>query len=145
MRPLRRLASLSRHEQCLVLQAGCWLVAVRLGLWLCPFRLVWHLTNVAGRPRPGPVARREPPALVCWAVQAAGRYVPAATCLTRSLALYGLLRRQGLAAQLRLGVRRSGRGRLVAHAWVEWDGVPLPAGEDVGGYVPLPALPGGRP
>ncbi|MCB0185332.1 MAG: lasso peptide biosynthesis B2 protein, partial [Caldilineaceae bacterium] len=45
-------------------------------------------------------------------------------CLSRSLTLWWLLRRQGIAADLRIGVRRH-QGVLEAHAWVEYLGMPL--------------------
>ena len=41
-----------------------------------------------------------------------------ATCLRQSLALWWLLRRRGMAAELRIGVRKDGDG-FHAHAWVE--------------------------
>jgi hypothetical protein len=43
------------------------------------------------------------------------------TCLTRSLALVYLLRRRGLPAELRIGVRKTGEA-FGAHAWVECQG-----------------------
>lgn len=55
----------------------------------------------------------------------AGRHGPAkATCLRQSLLVYGLLRRQRLTPELKLGVRRED-ATFAAHAWVELDGVPL--------------------
>lgn len=48
-------------------------------------------------------------------------------CLVRSLVVVLLLRRRGIAAELRVGVRTL-TGRFEAHAWVEHCGVPL--GED---------------
>ncbi len=53
-----------------------------------------------------------------------------ANCLTRSLVLQWLLRRRGIASQLRIGVRRP-RGALDAHAWVEYAGVPVNDRADV--------------
>ncbi|MCU0836210.1 MAG: lasso peptide biosynthesis B2 protein [Chromatiaceae bacterium] len=47
-----------------------------------------------------------------------------ATCLRQSLALWWLLRRRGIAAELRLGVRKD-QGELLAHAWVEHEGQAL--------------------
>ncbi len=47
-----------------------------------------------------------------------------ATCLCQSLALWWLLRRRGIPAELRIGVRKDG-GELNAHAWVEHQGRPL--------------------
>jgi hypothetical protein len=46
------------------------------------------------------------------------------TCLHRSLAAYALLRPRGEPVRLQIGVARDG-GDLVAHAWLERDGVPL--------------------
>lgn len=44
------------------------------------------------------------------------------TCLRRSLVLYHLLRRAGRPVSLHIGVRKSGRGDLMAHAWLVRDG-----------------------
>lgn len=52
------------------------------------------------------------------------------TCLHRSLTLWWLLRRQGIASELRIGVRKE-QGRFEAHAWVEREGVALNDGSDV--------------
>lgn len=51
-----------------------------------------------------------------------------ATCLPQSLLVHALLRRRGLAPELKLGVRQGGMG-LQAHAWVELDGIALGPGE----------------
>ncbi len=42
-------------------------------------------------------------------------------CLARSLALVRMLSRRGLATDLRIGVRTED-GKLLAHAWIEWQG-----------------------
>lgn len=47
-----------------------------------------------------------------------------ADCLPRSLVLFGLLRRVGVDASFRLGVRAL-TGRFEAHAWVEVGGRPV--------------------
>ena len=46
------------------------------------------------------------------------------TCLEESLALWFFLRRQGIEAELRVGVRKEGE-KFEAHAWVEREGVAL--------------------
>ncbi len=56
-----------------------------------------------------------------------------ATCLRQSLALWWLLRRRGLVADLRIGVRKDA-GNLQAHAWVEHRGEPL-GQSDLLGYA----------
>ena len=64
-------------------------------------------------------------------VEAAGRYGPyRAKCLPKSLTLWWLLRRQGIESQLRFGARKNDR-RMEAHAWVEFEGVPLNDATDV--------------
>lgn len=65
------------------------------------------------------------------AVQVAARhglYRP--TCLRQSLALWWLLRCQGIEANLRIGVKSIDNG-LEAHAWVELQGQPLNDALDV--------------
>jgi len=65
-------------------------------------------------------------------VNSAARYTPSpVTCLTRSLLLRWLLRRRGIASVLRIGVQLV-EGRLDAHAWVEYQGVPINDAPDVG-------------
>jgi Transglutaminase-like superfamily len=46
------------------------------------------------------------------------------TCLEISLALWWLLARQGIASELRVGIRKDG-GTFEAHAWVECGGQTL--------------------
>lgn len=59
----------------------------------------------------------------------AGRHGPvAATCLRQSLLVYWLLRRRGLAPELKIGVRKHGQ-RVDAHAWVELEGTALAPAE----------------
>ena len=56
-------------------------------------------------------------------VNAAIRHVwRAATCLEKSLALWWLLGRRGIACDVRIGARKQG-GKFEAHAWLERDGV----------------------
>ena len=57
---------------------------------------------------------------IARAVATAAAFYPGrAQCLEQSLALYVLLRRRGIPAQLRIGVQPF---PFVAHAWVEHDG-----------------------
>ena len=50
-----------------------------------------------------------------------------ATCLRRSVVLYGLLERRGVTSRVCFGVTKSGSA-LDAHAWVECDGVARDSG-----------------
>ena len=94
------------------------------------------------------------PAITLPEIQALGELVNIAarhtlgsrTCLTRSLLLGWLLRRRGVQSQLRIGVRLA-QGALDAHAWVEYEGVPVNDRPDVsmqfasfGDLVPLSAF-----
>jgi hypothetical protein len=82
-----------------------------------------RLLGVAHRPVRGPaIGEAGIRDLVRW-VDRAGRYVPGGTCLARSLALVWLLRRRGIAAELRIGVNTD--DGFLAHAWVERDGAAL--------------------
>ena len=70
---------------------------------------------------------------VCRMVLAAARYsLISSTCLERSLALWWLLARRGIATQLRIGARKSG-DRFEAHAWVERNGEAI--GDPEGAHV----------
>jgi hypothetical protein len=56
------------------------------------------------------------------------------TCLVRSLTLWAMLLRRGVDSELRVGVRKK-EGKLEAHAWVEYGGVPLnESWDNVGTY-----------
>lgn len=112
-----------------------------LAWWLLP--LVWLALWVWGLPRLQAWLARQPlPARAApmpmdevaglgRAVNIAARLTPfPATCLTRSLLLVWVLRRQGVASELRIGVQlRDGVFR--AHAWVEQGGVPVNDRADV--------------
>ena len=43
-------------------------------------------------------------------------------CLPRTIVLWSLLRRRGIAADVRIGVRCGSQGEFQAHAWLEWNG-----------------------
>ncbi len=60
-------------------------------------------------------------------------------CLSQSLTLLRLLQREGIKADLRLGVRKE--ADFEAHAWVEHEGRPLNDTREVATrYAPYPAL-----
>jgi hypothetical protein len=62
---------------------------------------------------------------------AARRAWPPATCLTRSVVLARLLAKRGIQTSLRIGVDPR-QGQYLAHAWVEYRGVPINDAMDVG-------------
>jgi hypothetical protein len=65
-------------------------------------------------------------------------HIVRSTCLSYSLVLWRLLRRQGIDSDVRIGVRRGMSGEVEAHAWIEWNGEVLNDCADVAAhYVPF--------
>ena len=125
------------------------MLAIRLGLWLLPFRTVLGLLE---RVIKLPGARACTDGEAEWlsrVVSAVSRGLPQATCLTQALALQAMLQRRNWPATLRLGVARDGNGRFIAHAWVECEGQVLIGGAELERYAVMPTLgasrPGGEP
>jgi len=83
-----------------------------------------HVPSKAKEVETHPEMRAEVEA-TCRMVRAALRYSLAQfTCLEQSLTLWYLLRRQGIPACLRIGVRKENE-KFEAHAWVEHGGEAL--------------------
>ncbi|HEY0514527.1 MAG TPA: lasso peptide biosynthesis B2 protein [Thermoanaerobaculia bacterium] len=103
-------------------RAWALLLAADLGLRALPFPRVDRWLS----PAPGKkVAGEKVVDRLVWATAAAARHhLYPMRCLPRALALRWLLARQGVAAELRIGVTREGDG-LAAHAWVERRGRPV--------------------
>lgn len=120
---LYKLLRLLVADRCLLVKAVLLVGAVRVGLWLLPFRVLRRL--LAGLSPANAQLQQGDPALigrVVWAVKVASHYIPAATCLTQALATQALLSRRGHPAILRIGVTKSEAGKFQAHAWVEYQG-----------------------
>lgn len=127
---------LSGPERRLVVQAFLLLPLVALGIRLLPVRR-WHsvltcLAPTAQEPAGTPIETvvQQARATARLIRVAAGHGLCRAQCLEQSLALWWLLRRQGLATDLRIGVRKEA-GRFEAHAWVEHQGVVLNDRHDI--------------
>jgi hypothetical protein len=56
------------------------------------------------------------------------------SCLPRTIVLWSLLRRRGIAADVRIGVRSDRRGEFEAHAWLEWNGEVLNDAAEIGSH-----------
>ena len=117
MRWMRALLRRSWPERLLLIEALLTVVAVRITLWVVPFRL-WRsvLVDTASDGVPGTPHMAYQVAL---AVRATSNYVFMATCLTQAIATYLLLRWRGIPSCIRIGVARGESGRMEAHAWVE--------------------------
>jgi Transglutaminase-like superfamily len=134
MQTWRRFWGLSGYARGIVLEAAAGLLVTRVGLRVAGFprwraALAWLTQGTAA---PGSAGRAEielARTVARWAA-AAARHLPfSANCLDRSMTLWWLLRRRGIAADLRIGGRKE-NGRFEAHAWVELGGEAL---DDAGG------------
>ena len=83
MTSLARFLQLPAADRKLLVLAGALLLAVRLGLWLLPFRVVRRLALGAAAAGERPACLR--PERIAWAVATAARLGPGATCLPRAL------------------------------------------------------------
>lgn len=131
---LRRFRQLSPPEQRRLVQALCWLPLMHGGVRSIGFTRGCQLLMrwTARGPSPTTPAQVQQIIQQCeqalhWAVRA-GLYP--GNCLSRSLTLWWLLRRQGVDSDLRIGVRTVA-GHLQAHAWIEYQGQPLHEVADV--------------
>ncbi len=123
MNKLARFRALPRREKRLVVEVFLVVAGVRLGLSLLDFRTFCRITGSAKR-RLNRIRRgsRFSVDKILWAVEVAGRHIPAASCLTQALAADLLLARSGTPVSLRIGVLKNSEGRLDAHAWLESEG-----------------------
>ena len=124
------------------------LVLLDLGFRVVGFPRVFLSLNRWGRrydePAP-PTVQRCRLRRTLEAVRTASRYYhrPRLNCLPRSLAIYVLLRRQGVPAVLRIGVKRF---PFAAHAWVECLGEVVDDSIDDWRHEPyVPILSAGEP
>ena len=118
-------------EQALLVRAVTVLGAIRLGLWLLPFRMLKGvLSNSIRTTAVSPGKRDLLTERAVWAVQAATRYVPHATCLTQALAGQILLRLEGIPASVQIGVAKEKGEAFEAHAWLDAEGKVLLGGSD---------------
>jgi hypothetical protein len=125
---LRRFRALEPAAQMLFLRAAVTLGLVSLSLRLRGFRptqtmLQKSLSHPLPQIDPDSANRRV--RLTARMVNAADRHGPVhPSCLAKSLTLWWLLGRQGIASQLRIGIRKE-NDRLEAHAWVEREDIAL--------------------
>lgn len=141
---LSKFFRLAAADQGFLLKVMLLLWAVRLMLWLLPFRKMRELLTIFSGASSPNAAEQVPLERVAWAVIRASRYVPAATCLTQALVAKILLTRLGYRAIVHIGVARSKAGEFQAHAWVESRGkiVIGGSGRSLQRYTPLAAADG---
>jgi hypothetical protein len=144
MRLLRKFLALTPLERRLVVRASVLVTLVRLCLGRISFSTLRRLATGSGaRGGRAGVPDATLGDLAVWAVEAASHCLPGrTTCLTRALAVQGMLARSGQASRLHVGVVRGQQRRLEAHAWVEYNGRIIVGGSpsDVGQFTPLAAF-----
>ena len=133
MRLISRFLALPSEEKSLLIKASILLWAIRIGLWVLPFRALY---SISARGPSKPKQTNPSEERIVWAVKAASRYVPRATCLTQAMTARILLSMYGYCADLRIGVARESN-QLKAHAWLEKEGRVLIGGSTCD-YRPLP-------
>ncbi len=127
----RHLAALSRRDLGLLVRASVWLAVVALGRRLVSFRRLQALLGHAFPLRRADEADLSAAPHLARLVDIAARHgLVRATCLDRSLVLWGLLRRRGIDSALQIGARKAGE-QFEAHAWLEYQGAVLNDAADV--------------
>lgn len=136
------LLALSGHQRLLIGQAWLSLLLVDIALRWFPLprvqRLLSMLLRLAPPPRSSTIADTELARLVDIAAR---HHVLPVRCLQRAVVLQGFLVRQGLDAELRIGVRKQ-QGQMLAHAWLERAGIPVAESPEIAALF-LPLTPAG--
>ena len=133
MKRWQRWRQLSASERHLLIRAGVWVALARLVLSVLPFQQFKRLLN----PTVLAAQTQTPVDSLAWAVRAAARVVPAATCLTQAVALKWMLARAGYTATIHIGVNQGTASKFSAHAWIERNGQIMLGEEEAGRYSQL--------
>ena len=126
-----------------LLSAMFFVCLIRLSLSLISFKSVLRLTKRLGAARAASTGISQVSSeQVLWAVKVACRFIPGATCLTRSLVLQIFFARYGRAINLNIGVARAEDRTLKAHAWTEENGEVLTKEEGLQYFTKLATFDG---
>jgi transglutaminase-like putative cysteine protease len=144
-RSLRRKAetwhSLSKSDRALLIRAMFLLPIVATSLKTVGLRRTqsWLGRNGLGPTVPSTEQTRVNVRRAAQMVAVACRRHPLrSSCLPRTIVLWSLLRRRGIDADVRIGVRCDTEGAVKAHAWLEWNGEVLNDAADIARrYVPF--------
>ncbi len=132
----RRFQNRLPEERLLILQAAVFMPLTSLGLRFLGFRRwkewveKWSPPGNPPRFRSGEAGQEIAQRRIRAVRSAELHGLGTPNCLERSLALWWLLRRDGIDAELHIGAAKRD-GRFEAHAWVEWDGQVLNDSADV--------------
>ena len=144
-RSLRRKAeswsSLSRSDRALLISVVFLLPIVATSLKTVGLRKTqsWLGRNTLAPTDPPTEQTRANVRRAAYLVAVACRRHPVRSgCLPRTIVLWSLLRRLGIDADVRIGVRCDTEGEVQAHAWLEWNGEVLNDAADVARqYLPF--------
>lgn len=138
-RMLGRYRRLPRAERALLVRLVPLIAVIRTSLWLVSLSTLRRLLHRGVLTVPFPERLVQLPVeRLAWAVEAASRPVPAATCLTQCLALQFLLAQSGRRSSVHIGVAKNEGQPFQAHAWIDCAGqILLDRAEDVACYTPL--------
>ncbi len=122
MKAARKFLALDWRDKLLHLEAWCCLGAVRLALWVVPFRRIApHLGRQIPPGQDEPISEMPAGAArkIGVAVERMAHHTPwESACLAQAVAGKYMLRRRGLPSRLYLGTRKDETGKLTAHAWL---------------------------
>jgi len=135
----RKFFGLPATERFLLVLAVTLLAAIRIALWLLPFKILQRISAKTARTCAALHKQSQfSTERGVWAIQVASRYVPHATCLTQALAAQALLGFGGIPSSIRIGVAKETAGSFEAHAWLESGGKILMGGAEADQrYTPL--------
>lgn len=133
---IRRVVTLRPEEGVLLGHALALVLAVRISLWLLPSRVIVRRVHSTSTRAPEGRCSGVRAEQIAWAIDAASRRVPRASCLTQAVAGQILLRHHGIDSILRVGVIRRGTG-FRAHAWIEEAGRILIGGAESKQFTPM--------
>ncbi|MEL7198555.1 MAG: lasso peptide biosynthesis B2 protein [Pseudomonadota bacterium] len=122
---LRRYWTLGRRHFFLLCRAFCIVAYFRITLCFVKYKRLSKSISVTAVET---VPQTPTPGAIAWAIKNTARIVPFASCLTQALALQHMLGKRGEKAVIRVGVRTTDAGRIMAHAWVIFQGVILIGG-----------------
>jgi hypothetical protein len=124
MELLRKLVRTSWAEKGLLFRAAVLVLLIRIGLSVLSFKRLQSMLD--GTADPARRKRTKDESYiddVVWAVRAlARRTLGDKPCLVQALAARWMLGRAGFDTRLRIGVVKSPKQELLAHAWLDYDG-----------------------
>ncbi len=132
-----RFARLGGADKWMLMRAVAYLGIARLRLVFTPFQqLSQRLSSESldARVAPDPEFLRRGGV----AVRAAANNVPwRSDCFPQAIAARTLLRGEGYASRIHLGVEKSGEGGIAGHAWLTCNDVVVVGGEDLDRYTEM--------